>query len=250
MQYKVPQNVDIEDKVIAGLTLRQFMFLMVAGGAVLISKYIFVGSIAFLFWPVATIAGGLGIALAFVKINDRPFEIFLVSATKSLLAPNRRVWSKEIDVEPPHPETAKKIEEVTHKKSIGEIKSNLERLATIVDSGGAHETNISDTHTTNVKPRDTAPVERLEDTLAPTEQKPEELTKIMNEAREYVGQQKTEGTISSVASVATKPADFKYEKIELTNEKQLEEILSKAEQKQKDEEARLESATIQKFDRK
>lgn len=249
MQYKVPQNVDIEDKVIAGLTLRQFMFLMIAGGLVLMLKYVFVGSLGFLFLPSAVIIGGMGVALAFLKINDRPFELFLVAAAKTLVSPNRRVWSKDVEVEAPHPETVKKIEEVAKKKSLGEMKSSLERIATIVDSGGAHETNISDTHMTNVKPRDMAEPERLTDVLTQTEEKPAELTKIMDQAKEYVTKNTKEGTVGSLATTNTKPSDFKYEKIDMTNEKQLSEILEKAEAGQKELEERLEKATIKKFDR-
>lgn len=249
MQYKVPQNVDIEDKVIAGLTLRQFMFLMVAGGVVLILRYVFVGGISFLFLPFAVLVGGLGVALAFVKINDRPFEIFLISAAKTLITPNRRVWSKDVDVEPPHPETAKKIVEIQKKQSLGEIKSNLERLATIVDSGGAHETNIADSHTTNVKPREIEDTSRLGDVLAQAEEKPAELEKMMTQAREYVGKNTKEGTVSTMATTEAKPGDFKYDKIGLTDEKQVEEILDKAKAKQKEAEERLENAKIEKFDR-
>lgn len=249
MQYKVPQNVDIEDKVIAGLTLRQFMFLMVAGGVVLILRYVFVDSLSFLFWPVAILVGGLGIALAFVKINDRPFEMFLTSATKTLLTPSKRVWSKDVEVEPPHPETAKKIEEIQKKKSLGEIKSNLERLATIVDSGGAHETNIADSHMTNVKPKEIEDTSRLSDVLAGTEKEPGELEKFMAQAKEYVGKNKKEETIGEIAAPATKPNDFKYEKIELTDEKKLEDILDKAEEKQRAQDEALEDAKIEKFTR-
>lgn len=247
MQYKVPQNVDIEDKVIAGLTLRQFMFLMVAGGVVLVLRYVFVGSTDFLFLPVAILVGGFGVALAFVKINDRPFEIFLVSATKSLLTPNKRVWSKDVDIEPPHPETVKKIEEIQKKKSIGEIKSNLERLATIVDSGGAHETNIADSHMTNVRPKEIEDTSHLSDILTQAEQKPTELEKIMAQAKEYVGKNKKEETIGEMAAAPTKPSDFKYEKIETTNEQQLEDILDKAQAKQREMDAKVETAKIEKF---
>ncbi len=248
MQYKVPQNVDIEDKVIAGLTLRQFMFLMIAGGIVLMLKYILVGAISFLFLPVAIIVGGFGVALAFVKINDRPFEVFLTSAAKTLITPSRRVWSKDIEIEPQHPETVKKAEEIQKKKSLGEVKSNLERLATIVDSGGAHETNISETHITNVKPQEIEDTSRLGDVLAETEKKPAELTKILEQAKEYVGKTKKEETVGSMSTVQTKPSDFKYDAITLSDEKKLEEILEKTEQKQKAEEAEIENAKIEKFD--
>ncbi len=247
MQYKVPQNVDIEDKVIAGLTLRQFMFLMVAGGVVLMLKYVLVGSLSFLFLPIAILVGGFGIALAFVKINDRPFEIFLASAAKTLMTPSKRVWNKDIEIEPPAPEV-KKVAEVQKKKSLGEAKSDLERLATIVDSGGAHETNIADTHMTNVRPKEIEDNSRLADTLAATEQKPAKLTEIMEQAKEYVGKNKREEPVSTMATVTTRKEDFKYDAITLSDEKKLEEILEKTEKKQKAAAEELANAKIEKFD--
>jgi len=247
MQYKVPQNVDIEDKVIAGLTLRQFMFLMVAGGIVLILRYVFVGSIGFLFLPVAILVGGFGVALAFVKINDRPFEIFLVSATKTLLTPGKRVWSKEIEVEPPHPETAKKVEEIQKKKSLGEMKSSLETLATVIDSGGAHEVDMSLDRMTNVKIKEAEDTSHLGDLLAQTEQKPAGLEKIMEQAKEYVGKNKKEETVGEMATTQAKSTDFKYEKIGLSDEKKLTDVLNQAQEKQRVLEEQLEDAKIEKF---
>lgn len=249
MQYKVPQNVDIEDRVIAGLTLRQFMFLMIAGGIILMLRTVLTGASSFLFLPLAVMVGGLGVALAFVKINDRPFELFLTSAAKTLLTPARRVWQKDIEVEPPHPETAKKIVEIQKKQSVGDIRSNLERLATIVDSGGAHETNIAESHMTNVKPKEIEDTSRLTDVLGEAEQKPAELETMMTQAREYVGKTKKEGTVSSIATKEAKPTDFKYETIGLSDEKKLEEILKKAEAKEKAADEALASAKIEKFER-
>lgn len=247
MQYKVPQNVDIEDRVIAGLTLRQFMFLMVAGGLILILRYVFTGAIGFLFLPVAVLIGGLGIALAFVKINDRPFEIFLISAAKTLTKPSKRVWSKDMEVDLPSAKPAPKKEEPQAKKSLGELRSGLERLATIVDSGGAHEPNNTEERMTNVKPHENDDPSQLGDVLAKTEEKPAELTKIIQQAKEYVGKTKREGTVGEMATVQAKPGDFKYDQIGLSDEAKLTEILDKAQEKQKALNKELDEARIEKF---
>lgn len=246
MQYKVPQNIDIEDKVIAGLTLRQFMFLMIAGGIVLILKYALVGSLSFLFLPISVLVGGLGIALAFVRVNDRPFEVFLVSAAKTILTPKQRVWKKDVEIEIPHPETAKKIEAVQKKRSLGEVRSSLEKLATIVDSGGAHEANITETHMTNVRPREIDDTPHLGDVLAQTEEKHEELSKIMSQAKVFVDKNKKEATVGEISTVQAKPTDYKYEQIETADEKKLEEILEKAHEHEKEMEEKLASAKIEK----
>lgn len=78
MKFRVPQFIDMEDKIVGPLTLKQFAYLLGAAG------------FSFLLWtfiPIKTIAviliiptAGLFIALAFVKINNRPFIDMLESA--------------------------------------------------------------------------------------------------------------------------------------------------------------------------
>ncbi|MEO5646303.1 MAG: PrgI family protein [Candidatus Paceibacterota bacterium] len=70
MQFKVPQFIDMEDKVFGPLTFKQFAYL--AGGAGL-------GYLAFHFLPtiIAIVVGPAVVifagALAFMKYNDKPF---------------------------------------------------------------------------------------------------------------------------------------------------------------------------------
>nr|HPI66783.1 PrgI family protein [Candidatus Paceibacterota bacterium] len=70
MQFRVPQFIDIEDKLFGPLTFKQFIYL--AGGAGLvfvIYKTIPLVFAIFLMIPVA----GLAAALAFYKPNGKPF---------------------------------------------------------------------------------------------------------------------------------------------------------------------------------
>lgn len=92
MQYQIPQFIEIEDKVVGPLTFRQFVY--VAGGA----------GAAFLFYiwlpillaaPLILIAAGLAGALAFYKVNNKPFADFLESAIKYSLTSKLYVWRKE-----------------------------------------------------------------------------------------------------------------------------------------------------------
>ena len=78
MQFRVPQFIDMEDKIVGPLTLKQFGYILGAGG------------ISFLIWtfiPIKTIAvilivliSGLFLSLAFLKINNRPFTEVLENA--------------------------------------------------------------------------------------------------------------------------------------------------------------------------
>jgi hypothetical protein len=78
MQFRVPQFIDMEDKIIGPLTLKQFGYVLGAGGlSYLIWKVVPIGFIAFMIIvPVAS----LFLSLAFLKINNRPFGDLLESA--------------------------------------------------------------------------------------------------------------------------------------------------------------------------
>jgi hypothetical protein len=95
MRFQVPQFIEIEDKIFGPLTLKQFIYLAGAGGVLFILLKIFPVFIAiFLAIPIVALA----VALAFYKINKRPFVLILESAFKYLLSNRLYVWkSKDID---------------------------------------------------------------------------------------------------------------------------------------------------------
>ena len=78
MQFRVPQFIDMEDKIIGPLTLKQFAYLVGAGGlSFMIWTFVPFHFIAVLIIiPVAS----LFLALAFVKYNNRSFGDLLESA--------------------------------------------------------------------------------------------------------------------------------------------------------------------------
>ena len=91
MRFQVPQFIDIEDKVVGPLSFRQFVYL--AGGAGLsFILYSFLPLfIAFLLiLPVA----GLSLALAFYKVNNRPFIETIEHAFKYASGSKLYVWKK------------------------------------------------------------------------------------------------------------------------------------------------------------
>ncbi len=92
MRYQVPQFIDVEDKIIGPFTIKEFMYIVGGGGLCFI---------AYTFLPlyVAIIAIGLiaplSIALAFYKINNKPFIDFLESAFLFYTKNNLYIWKKE-----------------------------------------------------------------------------------------------------------------------------------------------------------
>jgi len=91
-RYQVPQFIEVEDKIFGPLTFRQFIYL--AGGiGFVVVLYSFLPSF------LAIIIGGpiamLGAALAFIKINNRPFVNAAESFLKFLLNKKLYLWKKE-----------------------------------------------------------------------------------------------------------------------------------------------------------
>lgn len=106
-QFQVPQFITVEDKVIGPFTIKQFLYLA-AGGGVALAAYIFLHSI--LFFPTAALVGALTGALAFLKVNERPFPIVLKNAMVYLIRPRLYIWKKEESMRVPKPEDVKKPE--------------------------------------------------------------------------------------------------------------------------------------------
>ena len=74
MQFRVPQFIDIEDKVVGPLTLKQFGYIIGAGGLSFII-WTFV-SIRFIAIILIVLVSTLFLSLAFVKINIDHLEKF------------------------------------------------------------------------------------------------------------------------------------------------------------------------------
>lgn len=110
MRFQVPQFIEVEDKIFGPLTFKQFIY--VAGGVgICVIFFIFMPKFLaiLLSLPVAAFAG----ALAFYKVNDKPF-IFMVEAFfKYTLANKLYIWKKS---PPPAKEAAeikdKEIEQI------------------------------------------------------------------------------------------------------------------------------------------
>lgn len=92
MQFRVPQFIDVEDKVFGPFTLKQFAYIAGAGGlAFIIWTFI---SIKFIATLIIIPVSGLFIALAFVKINNRPFGDILESAFSYYTNPKLYTWNQ------------------------------------------------------------------------------------------------------------------------------------------------------------
>lgn len=92
MRYQVPQFIEVEDKVIGPFTVRQFVYL-VGGAGMSFIVYSFLPF--YLALILIAIIGPLSLALAFYKINNKPFIDFLESAFTFYTKQNLYIWKKE-----------------------------------------------------------------------------------------------------------------------------------------------------------
>ncbi len=91
MQYQVPQFIEVEDKIVGPLTIRQFLYL---AAAFIINFILFFALQMWLWFIVASIISGSVIALVFIKINNRSFGVILKAALKYFWLPRLYTWQK------------------------------------------------------------------------------------------------------------------------------------------------------------
>jgi hypothetical protein len=92
MQFQVPQFIETEDKVVGPLTIRQFIYIAVAAGVCAILYFM----LAVWLWVILSIIiMGLAAALAFVKIDGRPFVNVFLSAFNFYWKPQIYLWQSE-----------------------------------------------------------------------------------------------------------------------------------------------------------
>ncbi len=134
MEAKVPQRIDMEDRVVGPLTLVQFFYLLFGGLFIYILNNWTSGSLfRIFFYPIALIIALVSLALAFLKINDRPFIYFAGSLVRYLRTSHRRVWAQG-----QHQQLTKIVEKVEEAKPKIERKpldrERVEDLARILDT--------------------------------------------------------------------------------------------------------------------
>ena len=92
MQFNVPQFIEVEDKIIGPLTLKQFLYLAVGGG-ILFALWFVVKVWVFIILVIPIM--GLCLILAFLKVNGRSLVSFLGSFIVYLTKPKLYIWRKK-----------------------------------------------------------------------------------------------------------------------------------------------------------
>ena len=136
MRFIVPQFIDVEDKIIGPLSVRQFVELLVTAGVLYLEFKLF-SLLLFIF--IGLITFGIGTALAFVKINGQSLHLVGLNILQTIQKPNLRTWRKtgELITTEEKAETKKDSYVYTPKTRVS--TSHLRELALMVDTGGVYK---------------------------------------------------------------------------------------------------------------
>lgn len=92
-QHPIPRQITtFEFKLIGFLTLRQFLYLLVAFPLAFVVFKLFPVPIFNIIFAIFT--AGLGLGLAFVPINERPLDVWIRNLVKRLTSPTQYTYSK------------------------------------------------------------------------------------------------------------------------------------------------------------
>ena len=135
-QFTVPQFIDVENKIIGPITVRQFMILLAAAIIIAIAYRAFDFS---LFIAVAAFIAVLAIVFAFVKINSQHFHLFILSLFKTVKRPKIRVWNNRSEQLSYEEETLAPVRKPAPPQPKMFERSRLAELALVVDTKGKYK---------------------------------------------------------------------------------------------------------------
>lgn len=133
--YKVPQDVEADDKLIGPFSFRQFVYLIIVVIAIALAwglSQLFI-PLAIIPLPVILFFGALALPLR----KDQPMEIYLAAVVSFYLKPRKRLWQPD-GIQSLVEITAPKEIEKPRAKNLSELEAQqrLSYLANIVDTGG------------------------------------------------------------------------------------------------------------------
>ena len=145
--YKVLQDIEAEDKILGPLTLKQFIFAIIAIAVGFVQFQLLTSNglgplrfvFAFIFLPPFLIFGFLASPIG----RDQPNDVWLLARLRFILKPHKRVWDQD-GISQLVTITAPKTEDkqLTDNLSQTEVTSRLKALANTLDSRGWAVKNI------------------------------------------------------------------------------------------------------------
>jgi hypothetical protein len=142
MQFKVPQNVQMEDKIVGSLTLKQMIILGAGGG---VSYVVYIALARTYYWEVwiapLIVVMAITCLFAFGKFYNLTFSRFILLWLQHLLIPRQRIWIKksgDVEMQEILTKISTEVDSKAKKKSerAAETIKKLKNISTVLDSYG------------------------------------------------------------------------------------------------------------------
>ena len=133
--YKVPQDVEAEDKLIGPLSFRQFIYAGIALGGVTVGFFLFqvFPLLAFIPLPVILLFGAIALPLR----KDQPMETYLLALLRFYLKPKQRIWNPDGTITYVEIIAPREVEQHLTKDFTGQTaQERLDYLARVMDTRG------------------------------------------------------------------------------------------------------------------
>lgn len=135
-QFTVPQFIDVEDKIIGPITVRQFVIIL-AAFLLAVAAYRILTFTAFLIAAILIFA--IAGTFSFYRVNGMPFHFFILNFFQTIKRPSLRVWNHTIGRIETEFISDNEVKEVGLKQPKKERRlgsSRLAELSLIVDTSG------------------------------------------------------------------------------------------------------------------
>ncbi len=134
-RFVVPQFINVENKVIGPITVRQFLIFV---GAAVILAILYALLLFTYFLIVGVVVVGIAAIFAFAKVNGTQFHFFFLNIIQTSKKPRTRVWNnRALPVELKSVRNIKTDESPPPKKQLYR-RSRLADLSLVVDTKGRY----------------------------------------------------------------------------------------------------------------
>ena len=133
--YKIPQNVEAEDKLLGPLSFRQFIYALVGAGGIGMGIFLWQLSpfLSVIPLPLVIICAALALPLR----KDQPMETYLLAVLRYYLKSKRRIWNPDGTITYVEITAPQAVEEHLTKELAGKTaEERLDYLSRVMDTHG------------------------------------------------------------------------------------------------------------------
>jgi hypothetical protein len=141
MQYLLPQFIDVEDKLIGPLTLKQFLVMLGIGAVIFM--YFTVFNLGIVFYLLSIPTAIFGAYITWYKYNGKPIYAYVIPFVMYMVSPRQLIYARQ----PQEPSADFRITRVektkeTKSKDSEPAESRLKRLAYLLEKEAQQEKEL------------------------------------------------------------------------------------------------------------